>query len=314
MLKTTWSQLSRYVYGTLGHDKNNYYKSLYKYAYDFFKNRSFNEEGVAAFISHLETKRKENGDLLSHYTVNNYIKALKKLGHKEGFNLDDWHLKKTEPPHIPILEDDEIIVVVKRAYELDFRRGVVTELILRHGLRIGEVIHLSWKMFFGRSIYVTDTKTNKPREIPILPDLQDKIEKLRGNHHIYIFSTSKGNLDDATYNTFLRKILREIGIEKYTSAHKLRHSYATSSDGNGVSLRQIQETLGHKDIRTTQYYIHTTQKQLREAAKKSVLAKYEMTEKEMREAMKRCTMELDRGNWYYDFNENKKRIILTVYK
>lgn len=314
MLKTTLEELERYVYIKLGHDRNNYYGSMYRMAYEFFFSRRFNEKNVAEFISYLENKKKEDGSPLSRYTINNYIKALKKLGHLEGFNLDSWKLKKAERPHIAVLEDDEIVRVVKRAYDLSYRYGLITELILRHGLRIGEVRNLTWQNFYGRSIYVTKTKTNNAREIQILPDIESKIEKLRGNHEAYIFGTYKGQLDMSTYNVFLKEVYSDLGIRKYVTAHKLRHSYATSSDGNGVSLRLIQDTLGHTDIRTTQYYIHTTQKRLREAAKKSVLAVYQMDDKEMRGLINEITFKLTQGNKTYDMTEDKNRIMLIIYK
>lgn len=314
MLKTTFNEFERYLYDELGLDHANYYKALYNYAYDFFYERKFDETNIFAFKRYLENRKKENGEGLSRYTINNYIKALKKLGHKEGFNLDSWKLKKTHTPHISILEDEEIVRVVKRAYQYDFRRAVATELVLRHGCRIKEVIYLPWDEYYGESLYLKDTKTDKPREIQILPDLAQKIEKLRDNHPIYIFSTTKGHLNARSYNDFLKKLIHEENIKKKITAHKLRHSYATSSDGNGVSLRAIQENLGHTDIRTTQHYIHTTQKQLREAAKKSILANYKMTESDMRITLKKTLDELNRGNWYYDMSENSKRIVLVVYK
>ena len=50
--------------------------------------------------------------------------------------------------------------------------------------------------------------------------------------------------------TFTR-VVRQSGIAKDASLHTLRHSYATPLLARGVSLRVIQELLGHESPRTT---------------------------------------------------------------
>ena len=57
-----------------------------------------------------------------------------------------------------------------------------------------------------------------------------------------------------------RAALKECGIFKKASVHTLRHSYATHLMEKGVSLRLIQEYLGHKSPKTTAIYTHLTTK------------------------------------------------------
>lgn len=59
------------------------------------------------------------------------------------------------------------------------------------------------------------------------------------------------------FQSALRNAGKAAGITKRCSPHILRHSHATALLEMGRSLAEVQQRLGHKDVRTTMIYLHT---------------------------------------------------------
>ena len=56
----------------------------------------------------------------------------------------------------------------------------------------------------------------------------------------------------------MKKITKQIDFGKKISIHTLRHSYGTHLLEAGVSLRAIQQYMGHSSLQTTMVYLHLT--------------------------------------------------------
>lgn len=63
-------------------------------------------------------------------------------------------------------------------------------------------------------------------------------------------------------NRDLKKIAEACGIEKCLTFHLARHTFATMSLTNGVSMETVSKTLGHSSLKTTQIYARTLPKKM----------------------------------------------------
>lgn len=76
-------------------------------------------------------------------------------------------------------------------------------------------------------------------------------------------------LTSRSIGRMLEKYIAQAGLDRLTSPHTLRHSFASHMLDGGADLRSVQELLGHKSLTTTQIYTHVSTRRLRETYEKS---------------------------------------------
>jgi integrase len=146
---------------------------------------------------------------------------------------------------------------------------------LRTGMRIGEVLALTWQDvdFDRRVIEVNKTlsegeivppKSGKPRSVDMSMQLTDTLKVLRtarkrealqkGNSDIpdIIFTSENGtHLDrENVRKRIFYKCLETAGLRKIR-LHDLRHTYASLMIAQGTFLVYIKEQMGHSSIKVT---------------------------------------------------------------
>lgn len=148
--------------------------------------------------------------------------------------------------------------------------------ILLTGMRKGEVEHLSWDdVSFELGVIFIREKPDigwKPktdeRIIPISPVLHDLLvaQFAQRTSERWVFANEAGNRDGHMLEK-LKAVCRRAGI-KAATVHALRHSFGAHLRMAGVSLADIADLLGHKDLATTQIYAKVQQEHLRKVVAK----------------------------------------------
>ena len=69
-------------------------------------------------------------------------------------------------------------------------------------------------------------------------------------HHVY----------DTTVQRAVARAAHKSKINKHIKCHTFRHSFATHLLQDGYNIREVQNLLGHKDVRTTMIYTHILSK------------------------------------------------------
>ena len=161
------------------------------------------------------------------------------------------------------------------------RDRAMLETLYSSGLRVAELVSLnlaSWDR--DASILRVIGKGRKERIAPLGQhavtaldrwlEVRDPAENPGPKHEGALFLNRFGKrLTTRSIGRLLEKYLLQTGLDKITSPHTLRHSFATHLLDGGADLRSVQELLGHKSLSTTQIYTHVSTKRLRETYQQS---------------------------------------------
>jgi len=146
-------------------------------------------------------------------------------------------------------------------------RRVALTTIYALGLRLNEGLALeAGDVDSARlKVWVRDGKGGKQRGVPLPRPLLGRLREYwktdrppATSRHLFPSRGGDGPLHDSTLQKTFAAVLHESDIEKKATIHTLRHSYATHLLEAGISLRTIQDLLGHSSLRTTSVYMHVT--------------------------------------------------------
>lgn len=218
---------------------------------------------IGGYIDHLLRKRRTPKTITCHLqTIRLFFDYLM---NEEGINVVNpitrilLRLPKPLPRH---LKDDQVSRLF--SFITDLRDRAIFMLMLRCGLRVEEVAHLTVDAveYQRRQIFVYNGKGGKDRVVYMSEDacsallayVERRSSKAKG-----LFLVQKGPMSGKPLS--VRGIQKR--IEYYArksnldvSCHQLRHTMATQLLNADTDLVTIQDLLGHSQITTTQRYCH----------------------------------------------------------
>jgi integrase len=149
------------------------------------------------------------------------------------------------------------------------RLEAIVRFLVLTGARKREVLDAKWvDVDFDQRLWrIPKTKSGKIRHVPLSAEAMRVLGELKqsdAGHHDYVFcNPATGKPFISIYYSWdtcrRRAALPEFRI------HDLRHSFASFLVNAGRSLYEVQQLLGHADIRTTSRYAHLSRDRLRDA-------------------------------------------------
>jgi integrase len=205
-------------------------------------------------------------------TVNRYLSS---LSHVFTVAMHEWNLVERHPVREVERENEPmgrarfLTDTERRQLLSQCRRSrwpqlyFLVLLAISTGARRSELIELKWGdiTLSGRKpeIHVRESKNGDARFLPLMGHSLAIVRALKRRHpsaNSYVFSAPNG-LDEPYrgFDKHWHQALDAAGIEDFRF-HDLRHTCASYLAGDGASLLEIADVLGHRSLRVTLRYVH----------------------------------------------------------
>lgn len=221
-------------------------------------------EDAGAFLT---MKRLEGRSPETHNHYRSSIKFLYKRVLRIAWDDEEVPAMKRERTLPTVLTPQEINAIIDVTDNLKHKAVIAT--MYSSGLRVSEVIHLHYDDISrtNMTIHVREAKGRIDRytilsrkNLGLLTEYWYKCGRPRGI--LFPSSWTDTYLDPNSVNQFFKASAKKAGITRRVSSHACRHSFASHLFESGVDIKYIQSLLGHVDPRSTDVYLHVSNKTL----------------------------------------------------
>ncbi|MBK9934102.1 MAG: site-specific integrase [Cytophagaceae bacterium] len=163
---------------------------------------------------------------------------------------------------------------------------------LCNGANMKDIALLKWKDIDSKRIVFVRAKTarttkqdTKPVVVMLLPEIKEIIlkwglESKNPDDYIFGIVSQRDNSEDIlkkvrqfikTTNKYMKRIGTALELDLTLTSYSARHSFATVLKRSGAPIEFISESLGHKDLRTTENYLGSFEDDIKESYQKQLL-------------------------------------------
>lgn len=230
---------------------------------------------ISAFIECMKQKKLAPGTINRALVLIHYAYKLANRWSEPGVSLDSFngmrYLKNDNriERYLTAEQSSQLLEAVRSSHNTVL--PTIISFLIYTGARKREVLEAKWTDidWVQRSWKISKNKSNKIRHVPLSLGAIDTLMLVRAHRLFdekceYIFANPQTSKPFTSFFVSWDAARKRAGLPDLR-VHDLRHSFASFLVNAGRSLYEVQELLGHADIKTTSRYAHLSRERLNAA-------------------------------------------------
>ena len=203
-------------------------------------------------------------------TYNHYYGALRfmyKRVLKLNWDEDETPRMKRDRSLPTVLSRAEVNAILDATTNLKYK--AIFAVMYSGGLRVSEATHLHYDDISrsNHSIHIRNTKNRMDRYTILADRTLDILTQYwfqfgKPRNILFPSQVTGEYLDISAVNQVLRRSSERARLAKHVTSHSFRHSFASHLLEAGCDIKYIQALLGHLDPKSTEIYLHVSNKTL----------------------------------------------------
>lgn len=217
--------------------------------------------------------------------LRSYLRYLIDMDYRVPIAPEAVKLQRTERKHPQVAELEDLIRLIEAPSFLEkdqkvaLRNRTILEVLFSTGLRISELVNLNRNQIDKSGRIFVVGKGKKERFVYLTPRAKNHLERYlltRDDTSPALFipysganvNSPKRRISTNYIQAKIKEYREKLKINVPTSAHSLRHGFATYLAEQGANPAAIQILLGHESLDTTTRYVHASDRFAEETHKK----------------------------------------------